>query len=82
MDVVTHKSIKVEVIEVVGIQGASGVMTLMKPDPREYFLSLLGGEIPEIPDEPEIPDIPDIPDDPDYTLPILGSAKLNTMVLA
>ena len=82
MDVVTHKSIKVEVIEVVGIQGASGVMTLMKPDPREYFLSLLGGEIPEIPDEPEIPDIPDIPDEPDYTLPILGSAKLNTMVLA
>lgn len=85
MDVVTHKLIKVEVVEVVGVQGASGVMTLMKPDPREYFLSLLGGEIPEIPDEPEIPDIPDepvIPDEPDYTLPILGSAKLNTMVLA
>lgn len=71
---------KTLIVSIPGIQGAKGDpgdgVKLMVPDPREYFLSLLGGEVPDIPDEPVIPD------EPDYTLPILGSAKLNTMVLA
>lgn len=77
MDVGNVELIKVEVVEVVGIQGPpGGSLGLMKPDPREYFLMLLGGGVPDIPDEP------DEPEEPDYTQPILGSAKLNTMVLA
>lgn len=77
VEIKSEQPIKVEVIEVVGIQGPpGGSLGLMTPDPREYFLMLLGGGIPDIPDEP------DNPEEPDYTQPILGSAKLNTMVLA
>lgn len=80
MDVGNVELIKVEVVEVVGIQGPPGGFSgLMEPDPREYFLMLLGSVVPDEPDEPEIPDTPD---EPDYTQPILGSAKLNVMVLA
>lgn len=77
VEVDNAQRIIVEVVEVVGIQGPpGGSLGLMTPDPREYFLMLLGGGIPDIPDEP------DEPEEPDYTQPILGSAKLNTMVLA
>lgn len=83
IEIETEKKIKVEVVEIIGIQGppggSGGLVGLMKPDPREFFLALLGGELPDI---PNIPDVPDIPDEPDITLPILGSARLNTMVLA
>lgn len=55
--------------------GGGGITGLMSPDPREYFLYILGesGDLPDIPDEPEV--------DPAYS-PLLDTGKLNYLVLA
>lgn len=53
--------------------GGGGITGLMSPDPREYFLYILGESGAEAPDEPDV--------DSDYS-PILGTGKLNYLVLA
>ncbi len=55
--------------------GGGGITGLMSPDPREYFLYVLGesGDIPDTPDEPEV--------DPAYS-PLLDTGKLDYLVLA
>lgn len=55
-----------------GPSGDGGIPGLMSPDPREYFLYILG-ESGDIPDTPE--------EDPSYS-PILGTGKLDYLVLA
>ena len=54
-------------------QAGGGVVGLMDPDPREYFLYILGESGSENPEEPE--------EDPSYS-PVLNTGKLNYLVLA
>ena len=53
-----------------GQLGGGGLVGLMTPDPREYFLSILGESGSEEPEE-----------DPSYS-PVLNTGKLNYLVLA
>lgn len=52
---------------------SGGIAGLMDPDPREYFLYILGESGSEDPEEPE--------EDPSYS-PVLNTGKLNYLVLA
>ena len=56
-----------------GSLAGGGVVGLMDPDPREYFLYILGESGSENPEEPE--------EDPSYS-PVLNTGKLNYLVLA
>ena len=56
-----------------GSLDGGGVVGLMDPDPREYFLYILGESGSEDPEEPE--------EDPSYS-PVLNTGKLNYLVLA
>ena len=56
-----------------GQLGGGGLVGLMTPDPREYFLYILGDSGSEDPEEPE--------EDPSYS-PVLNTGKLNYLVLA
>ena len=62
-----------------GEPGKDANEVLMVPDPREYFLYILGESGSDVPDIPDTPDEPEV--DSSYS-PKLGTGKLDYLVLA
>lgn len=64
------------------IGGGGGITGLMSPDPREYFLYILGESGSDAPDIPDVPDTPDEPEVDSSYSPKLDTGKLDYLVLA
>ena len=61
-----------------GEPGKDANEVLMVPDPREYFLYILGESGSDVPDIPDTPDEPEV--DSSYS-PKLGTGKLDYLVI-